>query len=181
MASNRNDPGARPAPPGRDERYPRAPAPTSADSFTAEIEALEQLSLDDIRLAWRERLETEPPNVRAREFLLRLLTWNVQAERYGGLGPETQRRLKRLAKEFANDPDRKLRTPVRLQVGARLVREWRGVSHTVDVVDGGYVWEGKTYKGLSKIARSITKTRWSGPKFFGVHDSPGATKKAVRR
>ena len=162
------------APPGIDGC---AVAGTTADGheraknpLALEIEALEQKSLDELRAAWRQRLKSEPPRVKAREFLLRLLTWNLQAARYGGLGPDTQRRLKRLAREQASAPDRKLRTPVRVQAGARLIREWKGVRHAVDVVIGGYVWEGKNYKTLSMIARAITGTNWSGPRFFGVED-----------
>jgi hypothetical protein len=36
----------------------------------------------------------------------------------------------------------------------------------------GFAWSGKTYPSLSKIASSITGTRWNGPKFFGLRDKP---------
>lgn len=52
--------------------------------------------------------------------------------------------------------------------GMRLIREWHGRTHIVDVVDGGYVWQGHDYRSLSVIARSITGARWSGPRFFGL-------------
>jgi hypothetical protein len=53
--------------------------------------------------------------------------------------------------------------------GARLLREWNGKTHVVDVLpDGRFAWRGQTYRSLSVIARAITGTRWSGPRFFGL-------------
>lgn len=61
---------------------------------------------------------------------------------------------------------RKSRRP--LGPGARLIREWNGRSHVIDVLDNGFVFEGKVYRSLSAIARRITGTTWSGPRFFGL-------------
>jgi len=55
-----------------------------------------------------------------------------------------------------------------LKPGARLIREWNGSSHIVEVVEDGFLWNGKRYRSLSAIARAITGTRWSGPRFFGL-------------
>ena len=52
--------------------------------------------------------------------------------------------------------------------GARLIREWNGNSVVVDVVDDGFIYLGRRYRSLSKIAREITGTNWSGPRFFGL-------------
>jgi len=40
------------------------------------------------------------------------------------------------------------------------------------VLDDGFSWNGKTYPSLSKVAFAITGTRWSGPRFFGLDQSP---------
>jgi hypothetical protein len=40
--------------------------------------------------------------------------------------------------------------------------------HTVDVVDSSFHYNGRSYRSLSEIARFITGTRWSGPRFFGL-------------
>ncbi|MBX3575447.1 MAG: DUF2924 domain-containing protein [Mesorhizobium sp.] len=56
----------------------------------------------------------------------------------------------------------------RLTPGARLVREWNGHTHTIDVIEGGYVFEAKVYPSLTVIAGKITGTHWSGPRFFGL-------------
>ena len=65
----------------------------------------------------------------------------------------------------------------RLKVGTVLVREYQGERHTVTVVGDGYVWRDATYASLSTIARAITGTAWSGPRFFGVR----AVRQADRR
>lgn len=57
-----------------------------------------------------------------------------------------------------------------LPPSSRLVRIWGGVSHEVTVLDGGkrYRYREHEYRSLSEIARIITGTHWSGPRFFGV-------------
>src|SRR5207249_1189786 len=56
--------------------------------------------------------------------------------------------------------------------GTVLRREWNGQVQRVAVLTDGFVWNGKTYPSLSKVAFAITGTRWSGPKFFGLRDKP---------
>jgi len=58
--------------------------------------------------------------------------------------------------------------PRRIKPGAVLVREWKGKSHRITVTEGGFAFEGRPYESLSEIARMITGTRWSGPRFFGL-------------
>jgi hypothetical protein len=55
-----------------------------------------------------------------------------------------------------------------LKPGTRLIREWRGVTHTLLVHADGVEWNGRRYKSLTLIAREITGARWSGPRFFGL-------------
>jgi Protein of unknown function (DUF2924) len=55
-----------------------------------------------------------------------------------------------------------------LKPGARLVREWRGRTHTVTVTEDGFGYAGKNYPSLTKIAKKITGAHWSGPRFFGL-------------
>lgn len=68
--------------------------------------------------------------------------------------------------ESGSDPSNAARVMPR--PGARLMREWNGRMHVIDVIDGGFCFEGKTYRSLSAIARRITGARWSGPRFFGL-------------
>lgn len=63
-------------------------------------------------------------------------------------------------------PQRNLRKS--LEPGTRLVREWNGSTHVVEVTERGFVWNGQAYRSLSAVARAITGARWSGPRFFGL-------------
>ena len=56
--------------------------------------------------------------------------------------------------------------------GTRLVREWNGALHEVEVLEDGYLWRGARHRSLSAIARAITGTKWSGPRFFGLMARP---------
>jgi hypothetical protein len=55
-----------------------------------------------------------------------------------------------------------------MKPGSKLIRDWRGVTHTVLVLENGYEWNGETFNSLSQIARAITGAHWSGPRFFGL-------------
>jgi hypothetical protein len=54
------------------------------------------------------------------------------------------------------------------QSGTILIREWRGIAHRVTTLDDGVSFNGKRYRSLSEVAREITGSRWSGPRFFGL-------------
>ncbi len=77
------------------------------------------------------------------------------------------------------------RTPVAapsrtVKPGAVLVREWRGASHHVSVLENGFSFRGKHYRSLSEVAREITGTRWSGPLFFGLKRSQEESRDGAR-
>lgn len=69
----------------------------------------------------------------------------------------------RTGKRSSSKPKRRDAPP-----GARLIRDWNGRTHVVDVIEGGYVFEAKLYSSLTAITRNITGTHWSGPRFFGL-------------
>ena len=99
----------------------------------------------------------------------RFLAHVLQARTAGDLPAAVAARLDRIA----DGKDRKA-TPV-LQAGGRLLRQWNGTTHVVDVVKDGYLWNGVRHRSLSAIARAITGTRWSGPRFFGLSDPAART------
>ena len=86
----------------------------------------------------------------------------------GGASKATQRRLVTLAAEFETGGTIAPPPGTKIKPGSRLVREWHGRTHTVCVTDGGFEFQGKTYRSLTKIARHITGAQWSGPRFFGL-------------
>ena len=84
---------------------------------------------------------------------------------YGGLKPETIRRLEILGEQYDSDnvTTRRIRHDAKPVAGTRLVREYRGVEHTVTVLADCYEWEGRPYRSLSAMDRS-----WNGLIFFGI-------------
>ena len=97
--------------------------------------------------------------------MARFLCWHIQEEAHGGPNAEIAKLLAGLARGDKPGADR----PRRLKPGSVLVREYQGERHTVTVVPGGFVWRETPYPSLSTIARAITGTAWSGPRFFGLN------------
>ncbi|CAN5369578.1 DUF2924 domain-containing protein [soil metagenome] len=129
---------------------------------TLEVRNLETLPLEDLRTVWRERFGA-PPKMRSTNLLRFMLAWRIQAETLGGLDRGFVREL-RLAKKSGTA---RTAGPA---IGARLAREWRGRIHEVEVIDGGFHYQGATFDSLSAVARQITGARWNGPRFFGLRD-----------
>lgn len=98
-----------------------------------------------------------------------VLAYRVQAQQFGGLSEATRRRLRRLAGGGTAAGDA-LPPPRQLKPGTRLLREWQGRTHVVTITESGFAYDGKPYRSLSQIARTIAGTRWSGPLFFGLRD-----------
>ena len=94
----------------------------------------------------------------------------MQEARLGGLSPKAQKRLRDLGAAFARNPDHQLSSTLGLKPGSALVREWKGIRHHVYVLDDGFAYRGARYATLSEAARTITGSRWSGPRFFGLTD-----------
>jgi DUF2924 family protein len=137
-------------------------------SVLAQIAALKCAPVVALKARWRELFDTEPPPYN-RRFLESRLAYRIQELAYGGLKPETVERLAALAEEIGGKSTRRARSAEERPIaGTRLVREWQGVEHSVTVRDDGYEYQGRPYKSLSAVARSITGTRWNGWIFFGL-------------
>jgi hypothetical protein len=138
------------------------------DSIPARLAALKTTPTPELKKQWRELFDSEPPPFN-RRYLESRLAYRIQELAFGGLKPETVRRLQELVDEIADKGARKTygrndRKPI---AGTRLLREWQGTEHVVTVTQDGYEWQGRPYKSLSAIARAITGTRWNGWVFFG--------------
>jgi Protein of unknown function (DUF2924) len=104
----------------------------------------------------------------SRDLLVLALGYRLQEIAHGGLGKATRRKLQTMAKALRTT-GRVGPTPnLSLKPGARLVREWRGRTHTVTVTEDGFEYAGTSYLSLTKIAKKITGAHWSGPRFFGL-------------
>ena len=92
----------------------------------------------------------------------------MQARVLGGLKPATGKALRAIANGKGGEKIKTRGAAVRLKPGARLVREWRGRVHTVEVLDDGFAYRGESYRSLSAVAMAITGAKWSGPRFFAL-------------
>lgn len=129
-------------------------------SIDNEVEALATMSPAQLREEWQRVVGGPVPKVRA-GLLGLALAWELQARAHGGLSRMTQQRLAQIA-------GAKTRTTTATP-GMRLVREWNGVAHVVNIGEDQIVrWNDRSYRSLSEVARAITGTRWSGPAFFGL-------------
>jgi hypothetical protein len=124
------------------------------------------------------------------ELARRRIAWNVQAEAEGGV-PESARKhalaiaresnlriqLRRRANdsthknatvsEIVSDHDSRLPMP-----GSIIVKEHRGKTIMVQVLDAGFEYDGRRFASLSAIASDITGTKWNGFLFFGLTKEP---------
>jgi len=134
-----------------------------AAGIEREIAALNGLDRTALLVRWRSAFGREAPPRLSRALMAKAIAYNIQVKAFDGLSARTIRVLKAAAKP--GSAPAASRPPAR---GTRLVREWNGVLHEVEVLDDGYLWRGQQHRSLSAIALVITGTKWSGPRFFGT-------------
>lgn len=146
------------------------------DTVLAQVVALKATSTPDLKQQWRELFSSEPPPYN-RRFLESRLAYRIQELAYGGLKPDTLRRLEALGEQFdgGSPITRRIRMDDKPIAGTRLIREWQGIEHCVTVLEDGYEYQGRPYKSLSAVARAITGTRWNGWIFFGLKNQRGSS------
>lgn len=140
------------------------------ESVVARLAALKTMSAPELKEQWRRLFDSEPP-MYTRPNLESRLAYRIQELAFGGLKRATVERLNALADEIEGKGASRKRKSIGQQMpiaGTRLIREWKGVEHSVTVLADGFEHHGHRYKSLSAIARAITGTRWNGLVFFGL-------------
>lgn len=137
-----------------------------AKSVAEQLKALEAMSAAELRAQWQASFGRSHPGWVQREFLLYGLAYQVQEKALGGLSGALERTLSRHIGHAGEKPRDKHK--IRIKAGTRLVREWGGETHVVTVHAEDFEYRGKRFQSLSEVARTIAKTRWSGPAFFGL-------------
>lgn len=145
---------------------------SKVDTIVAALPAMPRL---DVEAHWQKLGTGKAP--RLPDPLLRRVTAQLlQERRYGDVPAIIRRELTQISEPAAGTTSKKEPAPVmpiRLSDGTRLIREWNGRTIEVVVVGGGFEWEGRTYKSLTKIACEVTGAHWSGPRFFGMRPRRG--------
>ena len=137
-----------------------------------QVTALRRAPLPVLRERWQALFGRDAPAAYRQEQLVRRLAWRIQELHCGGLSDAARARLRQIAAEDDLACGRR-RAPQRragvLAPGTRLVRSWSGADHVVTAAaDGGFEYDGKRYRTLTAIAKTITGQHLSGPRFFGL-------------
>ena len=127
--------------------------------MVAELENRDRAELID---AWSKLFRVPVPKGLSKSLMRRFLAVEIQTRRSGGLSKRVLAALRQ-----SKDETQRPKSPA-LQPGGRLLREWNGVTHVVEVGEDGFMWKDTRYRSLSAIAREITGAHWSGPRFFGL-------------
>ena len=142
--------------------------PKSDVSLAVEPKELGGLGTDELRQRWVKLYGMAPSQRISRELLIRAVAYRMQEEAHGGLGKSCRRQLVRIAESLGEGGSIDVTQSRSFKPGTKLIREWKGKVHEVVIAGGTYIWAGQHYRSLSQIARAITGTRWSGPRFFGL-------------
>ena len=151
-----------------------------------QIHALQRMTVGQLRVEW-ERLYGEPIRSRNRTFLWRRCAWKLQEIQLGGLSETAKARILDLApatcsrpqmppgflppQEGPAPPGLATRRDPRLPApGSTIVREYRGQTLRLQVLDDGFELGGVHYDSLSEAARVVTGQRWNGPLFWGLRE-----------
>lgn len=123
------------------------------DERLAELADMKPVTL---RQGWERVYGMSAPRISA--DLLRMgIAYRLQEKMHGGLSRTSTTTLKA---SFGQGPT--------IKPGTRLVRSWNGRTVTVQVTEGGFLYQDREFASLSGIAREVTGTNWSGRRFFGL-------------
>jgi len=154
-----------------------------------EVAALKAMTVPELRARYAEVFGEECRS-HHKALLWKRIIWRMQANAEGGLSDRARRR----AEELANDADLRIYAPKvtaggagpvttgriatpadgRLPVpGTVLVREYKGQTIRVTVLDDGFEHGGEVYRSLSALAQKVTGAHWNGMLFFGLAGKEG--------
>jgi hypothetical protein len=130
-----------------------------------DLAVIPDMTSGQLRERWEQMGEGVAPRVPP-SVLRRMLAQRLQERRHGGLPALVKREALRLASN-ADESEIPSHRP-QVSPGTRLVREWNEQTISVDVLEEGFVYDNRTWRSLSEIARHVTGSHWSGPRFFGL-------------
>lgn len=132
------------------------------------LKRLAGLSSGELRTEWQRLYEVAAPRCLSRDLLVRGIAYRIQERAYGGLSRALHRRLQQVEQAPIDEGEGSSVSRCALKPGARLLREWHGGTHAVQVLENGFIYRDERFRSLSQIARLITGAHWSGPRFFGL-------------
>jgi hypothetical protein len=147
----------------------------SPPSISSQVAALPRLAMNDLWALWDRYFPNRPPH-HNRSYVEGRVAYKIQEEALGTTLTVRQQMAR------IGEAQSRIKTQHGVEVvvtpGTVLVREFDEREHRVTAqADGSFEYEGRRYKSLSAVARHITGTQWSGPKFFGLIESKSARRK----
>ncbi len=161
-----------------------------AVDVSAQLAALETMTVSQLKAKYEE-VFNEPARSGNKQWLYKRTAWGIQARAFGGISERARQR----ALEIANEADLRLKAPknwvfatatksapkpkkaaadVRLpSPGTVLTRTYKRKKVSVEVLRNGFLYEGKTYRSLSAVAKVVTGQHWNGFLFFGLQKQGG--------
>ncbi len=153
--------------------------PARGIDVAAEVAELDELSKEELVQRFEGLYGRPPPRYTQRALLVRAVAHRIQENARGGPDPALRRRLARLAGELRRTGRISVGARPPVKPGTRLLRDWQGETHSVTVLENGFLYRGERHDSLSVIARAITGTRWSGPAFFGLRNGTRSRSEAA--
>jgi hypothetical protein len=142
------------------------------------LAALQGMTTAQLKAEWRA-VFGEDPRSGNRAWMQKRLAWALQAEEYGGLSEEAQRRIEELLPEalkwlpwgIGAFPARDAAgSPVRrrdLAPGTTLTRRYKNTTVVVQIRgDGQFEYDGRLFRSLTAVVKQVTGGHWSGNHFF---------------
>jgi hypothetical protein len=131
------------------------------------LAALATMSPAQLRGEWLQLFGSAAPPV-GHKLLALAIAHRLQEKAKGSLPAKLTREIETMVRQLGKGEEIKASASATLRPGTQLVREWRGTTHRVMILDDAYLYRDERYGSLSEIARKITGAHWSGPRFFGL-------------
>jgi Protein of unknown function (DUF2924) len=129
---------------------------TTFSTLAEDLQKLTTASRFELAQLWRTRFGQPPPKAISRKLILRALAYALQVDALGGLSKPARRILMTIG---SAPPQPLKRRPPVLPPGTRLVRDWHGHTHVVEVMESGFLWNGSRHRSLSAIATARQSSR----------------------
>jgi len=145
-----------------------SPAIASGNVYeTTVMDNLKNLSKAETRQLWQKYLKKPVPKLK-KSTLIKHIFWHQQAKENRIALRPYYALLEKTSREFESDAPCKNYEV--FELGAKLIRLYKGGRYEVEVIKNGFLFEGVVYKTLTAIAKKITGVHWNGKRFFrGEH------------
>ena len=127
----------------------------------------------------------ETTNSHHKGFLRKRIAWRMQVQAEGGLSERACTQAEELADEAGlrlSPPKQKSisvngqprRKDPRLPMpGVVLTRKYKNMEVHVTVLERGFEYDGKVYRSLSAVTKTVTGSHWNGYDFFNLRKKEG--------